>query len=117
MLPFTEVMMKPTHPLEVVRCLAENEGTCEFFKPVLQMLRDNNMDSDDLREIIMTELGEHHCVDTQPTRKYYPSTVSDYFSIWVDDCGAQMFLKYLIDSDRLVVTSFKRDTRYARTLP
>ncbi len=54
------------------------------------------MDSDDLREIIMTELGEHHCFDTQPTRKYYPSTVSDYFSIWVDDCGAQMFLKYLI---------------------
>jgi hypothetical protein len=57
MLPFAEVMMKPTHPLEVVRRLAENEENCEFFKPVLQMLRENEMDSDDLREIIMTELG------------------------------------------------------------
>jgi hypothetical protein len=38
--------------------------------------------------------------------------VSDYYSIWVDECGAKMFLKLLISGERLVITSFKKDERY-----
>jgi hypothetical protein len=75
------------------------------------------MDSDDLREIIRTELGASHCHDSKATEKYYPGTMSDYYSIWIDDCAARMFLKLLVSdlgsgNQRLVVTSFKKDNRY-----
>jgi hypothetical protein len=91
---------------------AAAEGRCTFFQPVLFELRRNGLDSDDLREILGSELGEAHCFKSSPTKKYYPATVSDYYSIWVDECGARMFIKRLISGDRLVITSFKRDERY-----
>ena len=72
------------------------------------------MDSDDLLEIISGELGEAHCYKSEKTMKYYPGTMSDYYSIWVDVCGCRMFIKLLVNdigkaNEQLVVTSFKRD--------
>jgi hypothetical protein len=32
--------------------------------------------------------------------------------MWIDECGGTMFIKLLISSDRLVITSFKKDNRY-----
>jgi hypothetical protein len=97
--------------------LAESEETCEFFRVVLDELSRRKLDDDDLREIIRSELGESHCYDSRPTKKYHPQTTSDYFSIWIDECGERMFLKLLVanqgtDGERLVVTSFKKDNRY-----
>lgn len=48
--------------------------------------------------------------------KYHPATVSDDYSIWVDECGERMFLKLLVSqasdgSDLPVITSFKKDNR------
>ena len=108
--------MRPTNPLADVRRLAANEATCAFFKPVLDELARLGLDDEDLREIILTELGEAHCFRSRPTRKYHPATTSDCYAIWIDHCGCRMFLKLLIADagtprERLVVTSFKRDER------
>lgn len=108
--------MKPTNALDLVRRLASDEANCEFYKPVLDELSRRQLDTDDLLGIICTEVGETHCYATKQTEKYHPATVSDYFSIWVDDCGERMFLKLLVSkagdgSDLLVVTSFKKDNR------
>lgn len=105
-------MVQPANTLELVRRLAAAEDRCTFFQPVLIELRRNGLDSDDLREILSSELGEAHCFRSSPTRKYYPATVSDYYSIWIDECGTRMFIKLLISSERLVITSFERDKRY-----
>jgi hypothetical protein len=70
------------------------------------------LDTDDLREILVSELGEAHCFRSRPTEKYFPATVSDYYSMWIDNCGGRMFIKLLISNDRLVITSFKKDNRY-----
>lgn len=109
--------MQPTNSLAQVRRLAADETSCEFYTPVMEELRRHNLDSDDLLEIIRSELGETHCHDSKPTQRYYPATISDYYSIWVDECGTRMFLKLLVvevaaGSERLVVTSFKKDNRY-----
>ena len=105
-------MVKPANELEIVRRLAADERACEFFQPVLLELRQHGLDTDDLREIIADELGEAHCFRSRPTEKYYPATTSDYYSYWVDVCGARMFIKLLISGERLIVTSFKKDERY-----
>ena len=105
-------MVAPVNPLELVRRLAAGERTCRFFQPVLTELRRLGLDSDDLREMICSELGEVHCFTSKPTEKYYPATVSDYYSVWIDECGTRMFLKLLVNDDVLVITSFKKDNRY-----
>ncbi len=105
-------MASPVNPLQLVRRLAEAEDNCVFFHPVLSELRHHGLDSDDLRGILCSELGEVHCFKSSPTRRYYPETVSDYYSIWIDECGAKMFLKLLVTEERLVITSFKKDERY-----
>jgi hypothetical protein len=102
----------PFNPLEMVRRLATEERCCEFFQPVLVELRLHGLDTDDLRDILTSELGEIHCFKSKPTEKYYPATVSDYYSIWIVECAARMFIKLLVTNERLVVTSFKRDDRY-----
>ena len=111
--------MDPTNPLDAIRTLAADEDRCVFFRPVLEELRERGMDSDDLREIIRSELGAAHCYQSKATGKYYPGTMSDYYSIWIDHCAAHMFVKLLISGPgpgdvRLVVTSFKKDNRYDR---
>lgn len=111
--------MEPANALDHVRRLAADEERCELYKPVLDEIVRHGLDSEDLRDIIMTELGEVHCFKSKATEKSYPATTSDYYSIWVDVCGSHMFLKLLIanlgaENERLVVTSFKRDERYDR---
>lgn len=106
--------MAPHNPLEKVRRLACEEEGCELFDPVRDELRRRNLDSDDLFAIIQTELGETHFNKSEQTRKHHPTTVSDYYSIWVDDCSDWMFLKLLVatagdGTEFLVVTSFKKD--------
>ena len=105
-------MVTPANALEILRQLAADERSCEFFQPVLAELRRHGLDTDDLRKIIASELGEAHCFRSMPTKKYYPATMSDYYSYWIDTCGARMFIKVLISGQRLVVTSFKKDNRY-----
>ena len=109
--------MQPANDLDAVRRLAANEDNCEFYRPVLEELARCSLDSDDLRDIIQSELGIKHCYDSKPTKKHYVNTMSDYYSIWVKECNAYMFLKLLIASseakgERLVITSFKRDNSY-----
>ncbi len=114
MLPFGEQEVKPSNALAQVRELAADEGKCAFFDVVLAELQRRNLESDDLRCIIETELGESHCYDTQETRDHVVPSVSDYYSIWVDECGERMFLKLLVSADGILwVTSFKKDDRYA----
>ena len=110
--------MIPANPLTTIRQLAADEAKCIFYQPVMQELRRRGMDSDDLRDIIRFELAEQHCFRSEPTRKYYPETTSDYYSYWVDVCGEPMFIKLLVDGlgtrdAMLVVTSFKKDERHA----
>lgn len=107
------MVMKPGNPLDLIKRLASDEATCEIEPRVFPALRACGLDSDDLREIIDVELGESHCFKSKPTEKHYPGIVSDYYSIWVDECGCVMFLKILVIGNRLVITSFKRDDRYA----
>jgi hypothetical protein len=107
----------PQNELSTVRALAAEEGSCEFFAPVLESLRAFGLDSDDLREIIVSELGEAHWFKSKKTEKHYPETFSDYYSLWIDDCLAVMFIKLLVSqrpdgSEKLVITSFKRNDRY-----
>jgi len=102
---------KPANDLEIVRRLASEEAACEYFQPVLVELRRHGLDTEDLREIIVSELGETHCFRSKPTEKYHPATTSDYYSIWIDVRGFRMFIKLLISGQRLVVTSFKKDNR------
>lgn len=106
----------PAHDLKLVRELAADESKCEFFDVVGEELRAWSMDSDDLRLLIAHELEEKHWYKSEVTRKYYPGTISDYYSIWVDECGFKMFLKIIVrkgvGQSRLVVTSFKKDNRY-----
>jgi hypothetical protein len=109
--------MNPSNALSDVRRLARDESSCELFNVVLIELRLHGLDSDDLREIIQHELGESHCFKTTQTKKYYPTTMSDYYSIWIHECRCNMFLKLLVISleggaQRLIITSFKKDERY-----
>lgn len=109
--------MQPANDIEVVRRLADDEERCEFYKPVLEELARCKLDSDDLREIILSELGVKHCYDSKPTRKHYAGTMSDYYSIWINECHAYMFLKLLVavsetKGEHLVITSFKKDNSY-----
>lgn len=109
--------MTPGNPLETVRGLGADEAKCQFHKPVLDSLRTRGMDSDDLLEIVKSELGEAHCYASRRTEKYYPGTVSDYYTLWVDVCGDRMFLKRLVSGpgtadEQLVITSFKKDRRH-----
>lgn len=109
--------MKPANSLDEVRRLASDENKCLIFGVVLDSLHEQGMDSDDLRDVILMELGEAHCFKSKATEKHYPSTVSDYYSIWIDDCGAKMFVKLLVanpgtESALLVISSFKKDDRY-----
>jgi hypothetical protein len=83
-----------------------------FFSQCSRSFGGTALDTDDLREIIAGELGEVHCFQSRPTEKYYPATVSDYYSYWIDVCGARMFIELLISGHRLVITSFKKDNRY-----
>lgn len=106
-------MVTPANPLDRVRRLAAEEQRCELFQSVLTELRRLGLDSDDLREIICSQLGEAHCFRLRPTERYYPATTSDYYSLWIDECGGRMFIKLLISGNRLVITSFKKDDRYA----
>ena len=108
--------MTPSNSLEVVRRLAANGLKFEFFDVVIGELRRRGMDIDDLLEILRSEIGETHCYHTAPTKRYYPTTMSDYYSFWVDVCGEHMFIKLLVidcdsSTERLVVTSFKKDNR------
>lgn len=110
--------VQPANRLDDVRRLAADENTCEFYAAVREELRGMGIDSNDLREIIISDLGPLHFRKAEPTLKKYPTTMSDYYSIWLDECGCNMFLKLLIadrgtDNERLVVTSFKRDEKYA----
>lgn len=110
--------MTPANPLSTVRRLAADESKCIFFLPVVEELRRRGIDSDDLREIIQSELSEVHCFNSKTTQKYYPATTSDYYSYWIDVCGEHMFIKLLVDGfgtvdERLVVTSFKKDKKRA----
>jgi hypothetical protein len=91
--------MKPTNALKLVRQLAADEDRCEIYASVLAELRRHGLDTDDLREIVISELGEGHWYDSKPTEKYYPDTMSDYCSIWTDVCGCRMFLKLLVATD------------------
>jgi hypothetical protein len=106
--------MKPANDLSIVQRLVVDEENCTFFAPVITELRNHGLDTDDLRAIIATELGETHCFKSKRTKKYFPQTTSDYYSIWIDECQCKMFLKLLIavqgSSQMLVITSFKRDT-------
>lgn len=110
--------VEPANDLEKVKSIAMRflEGDvsdCEIWASPLTQLLQNSLASDDLMEIIATELGACHCYNTQPTRKYHQGTTSDYYSIWVDEYGCLMFLKLLLAADgRLHVTSFKKDRRY-----
>ena len=116
MLP-SEDELQPTNALDEVRQLAACGATCELFKVTLDELRRHGLDSDDLRDLIQLELGLIHFLKTKPTERHYPGTYSDYFSIWINECNAKMFLKLLVYrpaglSARLVITSFKKDNRY-----
>jgi hypothetical protein len=83
---------------------------------VLDELRAWSLDSDDLLYLLQYELGEKHWFKSEVTRRYYPDTVSDYYSIWIDECSCKMFIKIIVrdagGDKRLVVTSFKKDDRY-----
>ncbi len=83
-----------------------------FFRPVLETLARHAMGSDDLRAILRTELGEGHCFATKPTEKYVPGVMSDYYAIWVDDCGARDVPQAAGQWRAPVVTSFKEDDRH-----
>lgn len=110
--------MQPGNPLCDVRRLAADERLCEFYAAVREEVRKRDIDSNDLLEIIISELGLCHFQKCEPTLKKYPSTISDYYSIWVAEFDCYMFLKLLIadagtEHERLVITSFKRDEQYA----
>ena len=60
---------QPANSLAVVRELAADEIHCEFYSPVVQELGRHKLDTDDLREIIMCDLGETHCIGSKPTQK------------------------------------------------
>lgn len=109
--------MTPGNPLDLIRHLAADASKCTFYAAVLAELRVQKMDTDDLLEIVQSELGEVHCFDSKETRKYYPGTTSDYYSYWIDECGCRMFIKLLVNepgtvNGQLVITSFKKDRRY-----
>ncbi len=110
--------VEPTNDLELVKALAlryldGDPAGCDIWAAPLEQLRARKLSSDDLMEIIATELGAAHCFRTKPTLKHHPGTTSDYFSIWVDEFACPMFLKLLMATDgRLHVTSFKKDERY-----
>ena len=109
--------MTATNSLRLVRQLAADEQRCEFFNAVFEELASHGLDSDELLDIIINDLGETHCFASKQTEKYFPNTMSDYYSIWVEECRCHMFLKLLVDGDkeetaRLIITSFKRDDRH-----
>jgi hypothetical protein len=89
-------VVTPVNSLALVRRLAAVEKSCTFFQSVLVELRRHGLDSDDLREVLTSELGDAHCFKSSPTRKYHPGTVSDYYSIWIEECRAKMFIKLLV---------------------
>jgi len=107
--------MEPSNPLADVRRLV-HEQKYEFFKVVSDELARRNMDSDDLLDVICSDLGERHCYKTDDTVRHHTGTKSDYYSLWVTECSCMMFLKLLISrangAELLVVTSFKKDTNY-----
>ncbi len=106
----------PEHSLDLVRKLAADESNCRFYDPVLKELKERGWDSDELRNVLECELGEAHWYKSEQTRKYYPGTVSDYYSIWIDEFAEKMFLKLIVASRSgaplLVITSFKKDNRH-----
>ncbi len=106
----------PAHDLAEVKQLAATLRI-ELFSTVVGELESRSLDSDDLIEILVERLKQEHWFKSVETRKYFPGTISDCYSVWVDECSAQMYVKLLItdpksDVSRLRLTSFKRDNRY-----
>lgn len=104
-------MVTPSHPLTEVRDLARQKKW-ELWGPVPASIIQMSLDSDDLQDIICSELGECHCTKSRPTEKYFSDTLSDYYSVWVHECQCYIFLKLLVFRGRLVITSFKKDWNY-----
>lgn len=110
--------MQPANPLSLIRQLAADVSKVVMFRPVMEELRRRGLDSDDLLDIIVSDLADFNCFASKETLRYYPRTTSDYYSIWVEECGCRMFLKLLVDHATgrgpfLVITSFKKDDRHA----
>lgn len=107
----------PANDLAHVKRLITDVDRREFFKVVLDELRRRGLDDEDLVSIIIDDLGTAHWMKSEVTKKYHPGTISDYHSVWVEECHCSMFIKFLVvdsgDGDRVVVTSFKKDDRYA----
>lgn len=106
----------PANDLAEVKRLA-GIRQLELFLSVVAELECRSLDSDDLVEILVDRLSEEHWFKSVTTLKYFPGTTSDCYSVWVDECGAQMYVKLLISDEsngsrRLRLTSFKRDNRY-----
>ena len=107
----------PANDLDNVKALIQDSEKREFFRPVVEELQRRQLDSDDLVSIIVDDLGYTHWFKSKLTEKWYPGTTSDYYSVWIDECHCAMFIKLLITDfgggKRVVVTSFKKDDRYA----
>ena len=101
--------MPASYRPEIVKKLAANPDTFEMFKAALDDALGCGLDADDVRDVFQ-RIDKWNFIKSEPTRKYYPETMSDYYIYDVEECSARMFIKFLISRDILVVTSFKEDT-------
>ncbi len=101
--------MAASYLTEIVKKLAANLDTFEMFKAALDDALGCGLDSDDVRDVFQ-RIEEWDFIKSEPTRKHYSGTMSDYYFYFIEECYTRMFIKFLIYNGILVVTSFKEDT-------
>lgn len=101
---------KPHYPREEVKRLAEAADTFAMDRGALLDALGLGLDDEDVRKIFR-RIDEWDFLKSEPTRKHHPSTVSDYYIYYVEECLSRIFIKFVVADGILTVTSFKEDDR------
>jgi hypothetical protein len=99
---------EPSYNRELVKQLASGSATFEMTQASLDDALGFGLDDEDVREVLQ-HIDEFQFLKTEPTRHKYPSTQSDYYIHYVEECRTRMFIKFVIHQGVLIVTSFKED--------
>ena len=101
-------MTTPSYSRDQVKVLAADPDRFEMYRCAADDALGFGLDSDDIREVFQ-RIDEWTFLKKEPTEKYHPGTISDYYIYFVEECLTRMFIKFLVAEGVLVVTSFKED--------
>lgn len=88
-------MKQPHYDRDVVRRLTADSATFAMDARALADALGLGMDDEEVRAVFQ-RIDEWDFVKTEPTRKKYPNTISDYYVYYVDECMCRVFIKFVV---------------------